>query len=165
MFFPLGFTRLFSIFEIARTLKLHDTRLGLILPYLSISIVMYTFILKQNFLEIPLELEDAARIDGCSELQIFLRIMVPLAREGIVVVAVLCFITVWGEYLYAVTLTLDKARTLPVGLSMLTETTGGETAFNILAAAYSLAILPAIVLFIASQRVFMRGLTKGALKF
>lgn len=165
MFFPLGFTRLFTIFEITNALKLQDTKLGLILPYLSLNLVLYTFIMRGNFQQIPVELEDAARIDGCSIWQILAYIMFPLAKSGITVVAILCFINVWSEFLYALTLTTEKARTLPIGLSLLTETTAGETAFNILASAYTLAILPPILLFVIFQRVFMRGLTAGALKF
>jgi ABC-type glycerol-3-phosphate transport system permease component len=165
MFFPLGFTRLFTIFEITRALKLADTLAGLMLPYLSLNLVLYTFIMRGNFRQIPVELEDAARIDGCSTWQTILHIMLPLAKSGITVVAILCFITVWDEFLYALTLTTEKARTLPIGLSLLTETTAGETAFNILAAAYTLAILPPVLLFVIFQRVFMRGLTAGALKF
>jgi multiple sugar transport system permease protein len=165
MFFPLSFARLLTVFELTEKLNLFDTKLGLILPYLSLDLVMYTFIMRANFKQIPQELEDAARIDGCSTLQTFLRIMLPLARNGVAVVAVLCFINIWGEYLYAFTLTLDKALTLPVGLSVLNETSGGETAFHILAAGYTLAILPPLALFIVAQRLFMRGLTQGALKF
>ena len=165
MFFPLGFTRLFTIFEITSALKLQDTKLGLILPYLSLNLVLYTFIMRGNFQQIPVELEDAARIDGCSFWQIMGHIIFPLAKNGITVVAILCFINVWSEFLYALTLTTEKAVTLPIGLSMLTETTAGETAFNILAAAYTLAILPPILLFVIFQKYFMRGLTAGALKF
>ncbi len=165
IFFPLAFARLFSIFELTSALGLHDTLLGLIFPYLSIGLVLYTFILRSYFLEIPKELEDAARIDGCSIVRTFTSVMLPLVRDGVAVVAVLAFIQIWGEYLYAITLTLERARTLPVGLSMLVETTAGETAFNILAAAYTLAILPPIILFVLSQRALLKGLYTGGLKF
>jgi len=165
IFFPLAFSRLFSIFELTSALGLHDTLLGLILPYLSIGVVLYAFIMRGYFLEIPKELEDAARIDGCSILRMFGTVMLPLVRDGVAVVAVLAFVQVWGEFLYAVTLTLEHARTLPVGLSLLVETTAGETAFNILAAAYTLAILPPVVLFVLSQRILLRGLSSGGLKF
>lgn len=164
MFFPVGITTLFGIFEITDRLNLMDTRLGLILPYSSLHLVMYTFIMRGVFLQIPKELVDAAKIDGCSYLGLFRRVMLPLASNGLIVITMLAFISIWGEFIIAKTLTYDEAVPLSMGL-MLVQTSMGDTEFPVMAAAYTLAIGPPIILFVVLQKWFIRGLVEGALKF
>jgi ABC-type glycerol-3-phosphate transport system permease component len=164
MYFPVGIARTFSIYELTDWMGLIDTRLGLILPYLSLGLVVYIFVLRGNFQEIPVELEDAARIDGASALGVFVRIMLPLARNGIIVVAVLALINVWGEYILAMYLTTQRAVPLAYGLTFMQQSLGVDATFPYIAAVYSLSALPMILIFLILQPWFMKGLMSGALK-
>lgn len=165
IFLPLMFPRLFTIFEMTWTLGLIDTRLGLILPYLSMGIVPYTFIMRGIFMEIPNELEDAARIDGCSRFGVLVRIVLPLSASGAIMVAVLCFLGVWGEFLYAATLTYKHGTTLPVALALTTSEQYGDTVMTTLATAYVVAIIPPLAVYLGLNRWFRAGMSRGALKF
>jgi ABC-type glycerol-3-phosphate transport system permease component len=155
---------LFSIYELTDQMGLLDTRLGLILPYLSLGMVVYIFILRGIFQEIPSELEDAARIDGASAFGVFIRIMLPLARNGVIVVGVLTFIRAWGEYLLPYFLTTQDAIPLAYGLTFMRQAYGIDSSFPYLAAVYSCSVLPAILVFFVLQPWFMKGLMAGALK-
>lgn len=165
IFLPLLFPRLFTIFEMTWALDLIDTRLGLILPYLSMGIVPYTFIMRGIFMEIPKELEDAARIDGCSRFGVLVRIVLPLSASGAIMVAVLCFLGVWGEFLYAATLTYKHGTTLPVALALTTSEQYGDTVMTTLATAYVVAIIPPLAVYLGLNRWFRAGISRGALKF
>lgn len=161
MFFPLDIGRLFSIFELTNTMGLRDTKLGLILPYLSLGLVMHTFIMRSVFAEIPKEIEDSARVDGASDLQIFVRIMLPMARSGLIVIALLAFLGIWGEYLIASILTMRKAQTLSIALVSVGEYSGGGRMMTLTAAGYVLGILPPLLLYVFLQRYFVMGLIRG----
>jgi ABC-type glycerol-3-phosphate transport system permease component len=165
IFLPVGFPRLITIYELTSDWGLIDTLPGLILPYLSLGIIVYVFIMRNIFLDIPSELEDAARIDGANSFGVFWRIMLPLAAPGAMMVAMLAFLTTWGEYLFAVTLTTSKALTLPVALTLVTSETEGDTVLTVLATAYVLAMLPPLCMYIGLNRWFRAGLAQGALKF
>jgi ABC-type glycerol-3-phosphate transport system permease component len=111
------------------------------------------------------EIAESAKIDGAGPLRIFFQIMVPLIANGIVVVVIVNFVTCWGEFLLASTLTNDQSvRTLPV---VLATTFGGigQWAWPRLAAMYILVITPGIIVFALAQRWYMKGLQEGALKF
>ncbi|HEV8636629.1 MAG TPA: carbohydrate ABC transporter permease [Chloroflexota bacterium] len=164
MFLPTSITSLFATYELIDFLGLLDTQLGLILPYTATGMIFSTFIMRSVFMSIPAELEDAARIDGAGPLQTFLRVMLPLAANGIVVVFILSFVNHWGEYLLARTLTTQKAITLPVAIAGF-QPQSGEWYFSTMTAAYLLMFGPAFVVLVAVQRWFMKGLTEGALKF
>jgi len=164
MFLPTSITSLFATYELIDRLGLLDTQLGLILPYTSTGMIFATFIMRSVFMTIPGELEDAARMDGAGPLQTFLRVMLPLATNGLVVILILAFINHWGEYLLARTLTTQKALTLPVVIAGF-QPQAGEWHFSTMAAAYMLMFFPAFVVLAIIQRWFMRGLTEGAIKF
>ena len=165
IFLPLGFPRLFSIFEMTWRMGLMDNIVGLILPYLSMGLVVYIFIMRGIFLEIPQELEDAALIDGCSVLGTLRHIVIPLSAPGLVIVAVLCFLETWGEFMYAATLTFNKGMTLPVALAVAVVETQGDTVMTTLATAYVLAMIPPVIVYLMLNRSFRAGLMSGALKF
>jgi ABC-type glycerol-3-phosphate transport system permease component len=164
MFLPTSITSLFATYELIDRLGLLDTQLGLILPYTGMGMIFATFIMRSVFMTIPGELEDAARIDGAGPFQTFLRVMLPLAMNGLVVILILAFINHWGEYLLARTLTTQKALTLPVVIAGF-QPQSGEWYFSTMAAAYMLMFFPAFVVLAVVQRWFMRGLTEGAIKF
>lgn len=164
MFLPTSITSLFATYELIDRLGLLDNRLGLILPYTGAGIIFATFILRGVFMNIPRELEDAARIDGAGTFQTFMRVMLPLATNGVVVVFILAFINNWGEYLLARTLTTKQALTLPVVIAGF-QPQAGEWGFSTMAAAYMLMFAPGFIVMAIIQRWFMKGLTEGALKF
>jgi ABC-type glycerol-3-phosphate transport system permease component len=155
---------LIGIYQVTADLNLLDNVLGLILPYIAINLVVSTFIMTGVFRALPKELLEAARADGCSVLRTFWQITLPLCVNGLIVVGMLNFIAMWGEFLLAYTLTsTPAARTLTVGMAEATAGTG-VWEWPRIAAVYSVMIIPPIILFITLQKWFMKGITEGALR-
>lgn len=159
---------LMAQYELMQFLGLRNNLLGLILAF-SAGLAVPCFIMRQAFLNLPTEFEDAAQIDGCNRLQAFWHIMLPMATGAAAVVALFEFIRVWGEYLFTLTMIDDRALfTLGVGMAMtllgVTLEFGEFTSYGAQAAAYILAAAPVVVFFLALQRWFVRGLMEG-LKF
>ena len=164
MFFPTRIISLIAVYQIQKQLGLLNTTYGLVFPYVTLSLALSVFVMRGIFETIPQDLADAARIDGCGPWRMLLQIMLPLVRNGIVVVIVVNFVAAWGEYLLATTLTNDQdVRTLPVVLAAATGGMG-QWAWPRIAAVYVIAVAPALVAFAISQRWYMRGLQEGALK-
>jgi len=164
MFFPTRVTAVIIIFEIQKDLGLLNVPAGLIFPYVTLSLALSVFVMRGMFQIVPHEIYDAARIDGAGPLRMLLTILLPLVKNGIVVVIIVNFVTAWGEYLLAKTLnTNQSAQTLPVMLSM---ATGGMGAWvwPRLAAVYIMAITPGLIAFGFAQRWYIKGLQEGALK-
>ena len=164
LFFPTQITSLIGIYQVSADLNLLDSLLGLILPYIAINLVVSTFIMTGVFRAIPKELLEAARTDGCTVLRTLVQILLPLCVNGLIVVAMLNFIAMWGEFLLAYTLTsTSSARTLTVAMAQATAGTG-VWEWPRIAAVYTVMIIPPIILFVASQKWFMKGITEGALR-
>jgi len=164
MFIPTRVTGLISIYQIQNDLGLINSTWGLILPYQTLALAVSVFIMRGVFETIPKELPESARIDGASSLTILTRIMLPLVRNGIVVVVITNFIAAWGEWLLANTLIDDQdKRTFPV---VIAGAFGGmgEWQWPNIAAIYIVGILPGLLIFAFTQRWYMRGLQEGALK-
>lgn len=164
MFFPTRVTALITIWQIQRSLGLLNVTWGLILPYTTLGLALSIFLMRGIFESVPRELGDSARIDGAGSVGMLWTIMLPLVRNGVVVVIVINFVAAWGEYLLAATLMADQdARTLPV---VLASAAGGmgAWAWPRIAAVYVMTILPALVAFAISQRWYMKGLQEGAMK-
>ncbi len=144
-------------------LNLANTYTGLILTYVTFSFPFATWMLTAFFQTIPRELEEAALIDGASNLGVFLRIALPLARPGLVAAAVFTFLHAWNEFLYAlVILNSDAKKTLSVGLYGFI---GGETMnWGEVLAASTMTVLPSLLFFLLVQRHLVHGLTAGAIK-
>jgi multiple sugar transport system permease protein len=122
------------------------------------------FLLRQFFLTIPDELSEAARIDGCGELAIFWRIILPLSRPALTVVALFTFLAVWRDFLGPlVYLQLPSQYTLALGLQAFQAQNGG-TSWNLLMAASMLVILPVILVFFLAQKTFIEGIATTGLK-
>ncbi|NEA32244.1 carbohydrate ABC transporter permease [Streptomyces sp. SID13031] len=117
-----------------------------------------TFLLRQFFLTVPEELEEAARVDGCGPFGAFLRIMLPLARPAIAVLTVFTFIGFWGSFLWPLIITnsVDQKGTVPLGLAQFVGQQG--TQWNLMMAASILAMLPTVLLVILLQKHLVRGL-------
>ena len=164
LFFPTRLVSLIGIYEIQRALKLLNSVPGLILPYVTLNLAISILIMRSIFEQISPEITDAAKIDGASSWRILWQIMLPLIVNGLVVLVIVNFVTAWGEYLLAYTLTNDQSvRTLPV---VLVTTFGGfgEWAWPRVAAIYIMAITPGILGFAIAQRWYMKGLVEGAVK-
>jgi multiple sugar transport system permease protein len=144
------------------------TRLGwfdryeaLIIPWLAS--VFGIFLLRQFFRSIPNELQDAARIDGCSRLRFLWQIVVPLSKPAIMTVALLKFLGSWNAFLWVLIMTnSDKMRTVPVGLTLFSSEVG--TAYEQLMAASVLAIIPVLILFFFTQKQFIQGVARTGIK-
>ncbi|RSN12946.1 carbohydrate ABC transporter permease [Nonomuraea sp. WAC 01424] len=142
-------------------LNLIGTYAGMILPVgaWGFSILVMTEFMK----EVPVELEEAARIDGAGELRIFATIIVPLCRPALGVIGVFGFTMIWDQYLLPLIVSTDSSTwTLPIALRSLRS--DEEVGIGVLLKGSLLALLPSIIAFLAFQRQFMRGLTSGAIK-
>ncbi|HQO35213.1 MAG TPA: carbohydrate ABC transporter permease, partial [bacterium] len=150
------------VFVIFRTLRLIDTFAPLIVPsFLGTS--FFIFLLRQFFRGIPEALSEAARIDGCSEWQIYARIMMPLSITGLVTVVVFSFLWSWVDYLNPlIYLQSPEKFTLSLGLQQFQSSHALE--WGMLMAASTLMVLPVVVLFFIAQRAFIRGIITGGLK-
>lgn len=165
LFFPTRIVSIIGIFQIQHDVGLLNTLPGLILPYVTLNLALSTLIMRGVFEGVHPEIAESARMDGAGPLRIFLQIMLPLVANGIVVLVIVNFVTCWGEYLLAATLTNDESvRTLPV---VLANAFGGfgQWAWPRLAALYIMVITPGIIIFALAQRWYIKGLQEGALKF
>jgi len=123
------------------------------------------FLLRQFFMTIPDELSEAARIDGCSDVGIFFRIILPLAKPALAVVALFTFMHVWNDFLGPlVYLQRPEQYTLALGLQQLQGNAGTVTEWNVLMGASVLVILPVVVLFFLTQRTFIQGIATTGIK-
>jgi ABC-type glycerol-3-phosphate transport system permease component len=152
------FTQAFTIGE----WKLYDTRIGLILLYCVFNLPFAIWTLRSVIDGIPKELDEAAMIDGANTWQIMTRVIIPLARPGLAVTAILTWVFAWNEYLFAATLTSVKARTITTGLAEFVTVTG--TNWGQMAATATLTLLPALLFLGLVQRHIVAGLTFGAVK-
>ena len=155
---------MFAIYRLLRPMGLVNTRLGLILVYTGTMAVFSLWNTKGYFDTIPREIEEAARMDGATDLQVVVRIVLPLAKPSIITTALQVLIYVWNEYIYATTfLTGESKYTLAAGLNALqaTEMTGSWPVF---AAAAITVSLPVLVIFFLCQKYMTSGLTAGGVK-
>ena len=154
---------LVPFYSIIGKMHLLDTHLGLILVYISFTVPFCTWTMLGFFRALPLDLDEAARIDGCNSWQCFSRIILPLTLPGIASTSIYAFITSWNEYMFAFILTSrPEMKTLSVGIA---EMNGfQQIRWNDMMAASLMASLPLILLFICLQKYFVSGLTSGAVK-
>lgn len=150
------------LYVIMRQLQLLDKRIGLIIVDISIVLPLVIWLMRGYFSSIPSDLEDAARIDGCTHLGALVRVVLPLSGPGLVSVMIFAFIASWNEYLYAFIFTNVDAKTLPVLIGEFSTKLGLE--YLRIAAAGVLASLPPVLLALIFQRFIIRGLTAGAIK-
>ncbi len=156
-----GQVTLAPLFILVRKLHLMDTHWALILPDLATAFGV--FLMRQFIITIPSEFEEAARIDGASELEVFGRVILPLVRPALATLGIITFINVWNSFLWPI-IVLNKSflYTLPVGLKTLQDQ--NMAMFKLLMSGAAVAAIPVIVVFMAFQRNFVKGLTIGGLK-
>jgi raffinose/stachyose/melibiose transport system permease protein len=138
---------------------------AMILPFVGFSLPISIFILRGFFEEIPIELEEAARIDGCSTIGIFWQIVLPLARPALVTVIILSVVSAWNEYLFALTFisSNSEAITLPLGIVAMVRSLG-VTLYDKMFAGLAMAALPVLIFYFLAQRQIVKSLTAGAVK-
>lgn len=149
------------VFLICRYLGIVNTPIGVVLPTAVTALGVY--LLRQAFLEIPHELEEAARIDGCSDFKIWYRIMIPLIKPSLATLAIITFTASWSDFLWPIIVLQDPTKfTLPIGMqyfmSMLTSN------WQYISAVSIIAVIPTVVLFLLLQKYFYAGTLSGAVK-
>lgn len=146
---------------VTRDLGMGNTWWGVALPQAAFALPLTVVILRPFLMALPRELEEAALIDGASRIGVFWRIMLPLSMPGVITVAVLAFVTSWNAYILPLLLLQDDMRTLPLGVADFSTEHSADTA-GVLAFT-TIAMIPALVLFLALQRRIVSGL-QGAVK-
>ncbi len=146
--------------KIFNYLHLLDTYPGLILAHILVNIALVVWVMRSFFLRIPIEVEEAAMIDGCTKMQVIRKIAFPLSSSGITAVAILSFIFSWNELIFALSLTASEVRTLPVFIAtgyvgFLATNWGGLSAAGIV------TIIPTIILALSSKKYLVTGFSLG----
>jgi multiple sugar transport system permease protein len=153
------------LFNIERILGLFDTWPGLIIPYVATGLPLGIYTLSAFFREIPWELEKAAKVDGATPFQAFVRVIAPLAAPGMVTTAILVFLFCWNEFLLAITLTSTlRARTAPAAMAFFTGNSAFAVPTGTITAAAVIITIPIIIFVLFFQRRIVAGLTSGAVK-
>lgn len=161
LLFPLAVAIIPLFILITRNLQLGNTWWGVALPQAAFALPMTVVILRPFLMALPRELEEAAMIDGASRIGVFWRIVLPLSVPGMVTVGVLAFVASWNSYLLPLLLLRDEMRTLPLGVADYSTEHSADTA-GVLAFT-SIAMIPALILFLAMQKRIVNGL-QGAVK-
>ena len=151
------------LYAVVSGLGLSNTYFALILPYAAGGLPLSIFLLRAFFESVPREIEEAARIDGCSELAAFWRVVLPISGPGLATVTILTFLGAWNEFILALIFIRNQSlRTIPLGLQAFFFEYAVEWGY--LFAALSMATVPVVVVYVLMQRQFIRGLTAGAVK-
>jgi len=160
--FP-GAVLFIPLLVVVNTLGLTDTLLALVVTYPVFGMPFATWVLTGYFATIPRELEEAARVDGCSRLGALVRVIIPVALPGIVSATVYCFLLSWNELLYAFTfISSNTKKTLPMWLSE--RVLGDVFMWGELMAGAILMLIPIVLIYSLGQKYLVRGLTAGAVK-
>lgn len=152
-----------SLFEVLTELQLTDKLTGLMVVYLSFTLPFCTWLMIGYFRSIPVELEEAALVDGCNRLRALVYVILPLTLPALVVVTLFSFTQSWNEFLYAlVFISSDSNKTFTVGLIGLIQ--GDTLPWGLMMAAASLGMIPPLVIYVVSQRWVVSGLAAGSVK-
>ena len=153
------------MFSIERSLGLFNTWPGLIIPYVAFGLPLGIYILAAFFREIPWELEKAAKMDGATPLQAFMKVIAPLAAPGMVTTAILVFLFCWNEFLFAISFTSTiSSRTAPAALAFFSGSSQFTSPTGPISAAAVVITIPIIIFVLFFQRRIVAGLTSGAVK-
>jgi len=151
------------LFRIILSLGLLNTKVGVILPYIAFGIPYQVFMLYGFFSAVPRDLDEAAKIDGASNLQIFLRVILPLAKPALAALFVLDFVATWNEFAIALVI-LQRQSTWTVPLALQSFNTQYTSMYGPLNAAIIITIIPVLVIYLLFQRYFVEGIFTGAIK-
>lgn len=155
---------MFALFRLLKEMHMLDTKLGLVMIYAGSMCIFSIWNMKGYFDTIPIEIEEASKMDGASDFQLLWKIIMPLALPAIIVTAVMVLIFVWNEYLFSTTFLLNEdSYTLAGGLYQLQSNDYGRS-WSMFAAAAILVSLPVLVIFFCIQKYMVSGLTAGGVK-
>lgn len=152
-----------ALYVLLNKLGLVDTRLGYILPQINGGLALGIFLLKTFFDDLPKELEDSARIDGCGRFRVYWHIALPLARPALAVLAIFNILAVWNEYLLAM-LVLSAKHLMPLQRGLMVFQGAHITQYPLLMAGIVITILPVLVIYLMLQKHIIKGITAGAVK-
>ncbi len=151
------------LFPILNSLRMNDTHTVLILLYAAFYVSLGTWIMRAFIAQLPIELEEAAAVDGAGLMTILLRVVLPLVVPGIIAVAIFVVVFAWNEYVFALIFTTRNAKTAPVVIGEMLGTVEGVQ-WGVIFAAATVQLIPVLALVIALQRYLVAGLTAGAVK-
>jgi multiple sugar transport system permease protein len=161
--FP-GVALVTPLFQLFTNLNWIGTYQALIIPYISFALPLTIYILVSFFREMPWELEESARIDGCTKAQAFRKIIMPLAAPGIFTTAILAFISSWNEFLIASQLSNAQTQTVTVAIASFTGSQPHQEPYTAVMAAATIVTIPLVIMVLVFQRQIVAGLTAGAVK-
>ena len=166
MFINVGSVSIRPLYELATVLHLNESLLPIILISVGTGQATYIFLSRGFVDSVPRELDEAAKIDGCTFFQTFIRIILPVLKPVMGTIALLSFRQGWNEYIMPLVFTMarDNLRPLTVGVNMLKATGGGAAAWNVMFAGASIAVVPMLIIYIIFNKNFMSGSTAGAVK-
>lgn len=150
------------IYLVMRNLHLIDTRTALIIMNTSFNLPLVIWLMMGFFEQVPMEMEESAKIDGATFLQKFFKVVFPVTKPGLVAAGILAFIGAWNEFLFAVILSINKSKTLPVVIAGFITDRGLE--WGPMAATSVITLIPVLILVLLAQKQFVQGLAMGAVK-
>ena len=154
-----------SLFTMVNRLGIYNTPWALVLTYMTFTLPFTVWVLTNFFKSLPVELEQAAYVDGATPFQTFYMILLPLTAPGLVTTGLLAFINSWNEFLYALTFTIDEsARTVPVAIATFSGASEFEIPWGDIMAAAVVVTIPLVLMVLFFQRRLVEGLTAGAVK-
>lgn len=154
---------LIPLYKMLNAMNLYDTRTGLLLSYIAFRIPFSFFLIWTYFTTLPIEVEEAAFIDGCGVLRTFFKIVMPMSKPVIVSTAVMCARYVWNDFMFALVFTeSDALKTIPVGLYALRSSS--RTQWTELLAGLAISALPIMLAFVFLQKYFINGMNDGSVK-
>jgi multiple sugar transport system permease protein len=154
-----------GLLEIIQLFKLGNTYLALIIPYTAVNLPLTISVMRSFFLQLPRDLEDAAKVDGYNTWQMLVQIILPMTVPALVTTGILTFIFAWNEFIFALTfITRESMKTIPVATAQLGSTSVFEIPYGPIAAATVLGTLPLVLLVLFFQQKIVQGLTAGAVK-
>lgn len=154
---------LVPLFYLWRNLGLINTRIGLVLLYIPLNAPFAIFLLRSYMVQLPVDFEDAARVDGANELQVFTRVVLPLSWPGFLTVGLVVALGVWSEFPLALTF-VNQPDLFPVATSYFKFTSRFSRDWSLTSAAAVMMLAPVLIIFLALQRRFIEGLAQGGLK-
>jgi multiple sugar transport system permease protein len=161
--FP-GVALVTPLFQLFTNLNWIGTYQALIIPFISFVLPLTIYILVSFFREMPWELEESARIDGCTKSQAFRKVIVPLAAPGIFTTAILAFIASWNEFLIASQLSNETTQTVTVAIAGFAGSQPHQEPYTAVMAAATIVTIPLVIMVLVFQRQIVSGLTAGAVK-
>ena len=166
MFVNVGSVTLRPLFELAVKVKMNTSLLSVVFISAGMGQATYIFLVRGFINSLPKELDEAAKIDGCTFFQVFYKVIFPLLKPIIATIGLLSFRTGWNEYIMPLVFTMsnDKMRPLTVGVVMLRNSGNGTAAWNIMFAGAAISVIPIVLLYMFTSKYFMSGMTAGAVK-